>query len=73
MMRLLTCKGLSAAHRHQLIKCIKEEIGSLSTPAEIEFAEKIGRNQYSSLWYGGLVASIKAHGCVFAVHAVGDI
>jgi len=73
MMRLLTCKGLSAAHRHQLIKCIKEEIGCLSTPAEIEFVEKIERKQYSSLWYGGLVASIKAHGCVFAVHAVGDI
>lgn len=72
-MRFLTCKGLSAAHRHQLIQCIKEEIGSLTMPAEIEFAEKIRRKQYSSLWYGGLVASIKAHGCVFAVHAVGDI
>lgn len=73
MMKLLTCKGISSAHRHQLINCIKEEIGSLSVPVEIEFAERIKRKQYSSLWYGGLVASIKAHGCVFAVHAVGDI
>ena len=72
-MRLLTCKGISSAHRHQLINCIKEEIGFLSVPVEIEFAETIRRRQYSSLWYGGLVASIKAHGCVFAVHAVGDV
>ena len=27
----------------------------------------------SSLWYGGLVVSIKVRGCVFAIHACGDI
>lgn len=72
-MRLLTCKGISSAHRHLLINCIKAEIGSITVPTVIEFVEKIERKQYSSLWYGGLVASIKAHGCTFAVHATGDI
>ena len=33
----------------------------------------ISRKQYSSLWYGGLVVSIKVRGCVFAIHACGDI
>ena len=36
-MENLTCKGLSAAHRRMLIKCITEEIGSIPEPVEIEF------------------------------------
>ena len=36
-MENLTCKGLSAAHRRMLIKCITEEIGSIPEPLEIEF------------------------------------
>ena len=51
-MENLTCKGLSAAHRRMLIKCITEEIGSIPEPVEIEFMEPIRRKQYSSLWYG---------------------
>ena len=31
-MENLTCKGLSAAHRRMLIKCITEEIGSIPEP-----------------------------------------
>ena len=38
-MENLTCKGLSAAHRRMLIKCITEEIGSIPEPVEIEFME----------------------------------
>ena len=37
-MENLTCKGLSAAHRRMLIKCITEEIGSIPEPVEIEFS-----------------------------------
>lgn len=48
-MENLTCKGLSAAHRRMLIKCITEEIGSIPEPVEIEFMEPIRRKQYSSL------------------------
>lgn len=48
-MENLTCKGLSAAHRRMLIKCITEEIGSIPEPVEIEFMEHIRRKQYSSL------------------------
>lgn len=67
-MENLTCKGLSAAHRRILIKCITEEIGSIPEPVEIEFMEPIRRKQYSSLWYGGQIAAIRVHGCVFEVH-----
>lgn len=72
-MENLTCKGLSAAHRRMLIKCITEEIGSIPEPVEIEFMEPIRRKQYSSLWYGGQIAAIRVHGCVFEVHALGDV
>ena len=72
-MENLTCKGLSAAHRRMLIKCITEEIGSIPVPVEIEFMEPIRRKQYSSLWYGGQIAAIRVHGCVFEVHALGDV
>ena len=51
-MENLTCKGLSAAHRRMLIKCITEEIGSIPEPVEIEFMEPIRRKQYSSLPVG---------------------
>ena len=44
-MENLTCKGLSAAHRRMLIKCITEEIGSIPEPVEIEFMEPIRRKQ----------------------------
>lgn len=54
-MENLTCKGLSAAHRRMLIKCITKEIGSIPEPVEIEFMEPIRRKQYSSLWYGGQI------------------
>ena len=54
-MENLTCKGLSAAHRRMLIKCITEEIGSIPEPVEIEFMEPIRRKQYSSLWYLSLI------------------
>ena len=40
-MENLTCKGLSAAHRRMLIKCITEEIGSIPEPVEIEFMETV--------------------------------
>lgn len=40
---------------------------------KVEFHQPICRKQYSSLWYGGLVVSIKVRGCVFAIHACGDI
>jgi len=56
-----------------LIKCITEEIGSIPEPVEIEFMEPIRRKQYSSLWYGGQIAAIRVHGCVFEVHALGDV
>ena len=56
-MENLTCKGLSAAHRRMLIKCITEEIGSIPEPVEIEFMEPIRRKQYSSLWYGGQITT----------------
>ena len=72
-MENLTCKGLSAAHRRMLIKCITEEIGSIPEPVEIEFMEHIRRKQYSSLWYGGQVVAIRVHGCVFEIHALGDV
>ena len=35
--------------------------------------EPIRRKQYSSLWYGGQIAAIRVHGCVFEVHALGDV
>ena len=47
-MENLTCKGLSAAHRRMLIKCITEEIGSIPEPVEIEFMEPIRRKQCHS-------------------------
>ena len=53
--------------------CITEEIGSIPEPVEIEFMEPIRRKQYSSLWYGGQIAAIRVHGCVFEVHALGDV
>lgn len=40
---------------------------------KVEFHQPICHKQYSSLWYGGLVVSIKVSGCVFAIHACGDI
>lgn len=43
-MENLTCKGLSAAHRRMLIKCITEEIGSIPEPVEIEFMEPFDGN-----------------------------
>ena len=55
-MENLTCKGLSAAHRRMLIKCITEEIGSIPEPVEIEFMEPIRRKQYSS--YGTAARSL---------------
>lgn len=67
-MENLTCKGLSAAHRRMLIKCITEEIGSIPEPVEIEFMEPIRRKQYShrygtaarSLPFGFTVAFLRS-------------
>jgi len=48
-------------------------IYGIHQPIKVEFHQPICRKQYSSLWYGGLVVSIKVRGCVFAIHAFGDI
>lgn len=63
-MENLTCKGLSAAHRRMLIKCITEEIGSIPEPVEIEFMEPIRRKQYSSLCTAARSLPFGFTGCV---------
>ena len=72
-MKNITFEGISTLQRLHLCWQIRKQIGKIHQPIKVEFHQPICRKQYSSLWYGGLVVSIKVHGCVFAIHACGDI
>ena len=72
-MKNITFEGISTLQRLHLCWQIRKQIGKIHQPIKVEFHQPICRKQYSSLWYGGLVVSIKVRGCVFAIHACGDI
>lgn len=72
-MKNITFEGISTFQRLHLCWQIRKQIGKIHQPIKVEFHQPICRKQYSSLWYGGLVVSIKVRGCVFAIHACGDI
>lgn len=63
-MENLTCKGLSAAHRRMLIKCITEEIGSIPEPVEISPFDGNSIHRYGtaarSLPFGFTVAFLRS-------------
>lgn len=72
-MKNITFEGISTLQRQRLCWYIRKQIGRIHQPIKVEFHQPICHKQYSSLWYGGLVVSIKVSGCVFAIHACGDI
>ena len=71
-MKNITFEGISTLQRQRLCWYIRKQIGRIHQPIKVEFHQPICHKQYSSLWYGGLVVSIKVSGCVFAIHACGD-
>ena len=72
-MKNITFEGISTLQRLHLCWQIRKQIGKIHQPIKVEFHQPICRKQCSSLWYGGLVVSIKVRWCVFAIHACGDI
>lgn len=63
-MKNITFEGISTLQRLHLCWQIRKQIGKIHQPIKVEFHQPICRKQYSSLWYGGLVVSIKVRGCV---------
>ena len=71
-----TGKSLTAQQRGSLQRWItsgKQSLTSLDTPVVVNVSEDLRKNQYSSLWYGGEIATIRYKGWKFELYACGDV
>ena len=72
----ITGRGLSSRQRSILRRKIEKSLkdhAPIVAPIAVKVLEELRKNQYSSLWYGGEIASIYYKGWRFDIEACGDV
>ena len=72
----ITGRGLSSRQRSFLRHKIESSLkghAPIEVPIAVKVLEDLRKNQYSSLWYGGEIASVCYKGWRFDIEACGDV
>lgn len=66
-------EGFEPWQKRKLIRILPSRLQNITEPIRISLNEKIQKNQYDSLWYGGLVATIQYGELAVVLEANGDV